>query len=267
MPGGILSHPISKIQALPYPFSVRKHFINRGLTFCISIKIVLFIVLTAPESAAQIYSQKWSAGIHTGMLVFYGDIKTNEFLPSVSGFNELRAGGGVQATYHFNPVLAIRGSLLVGRLAGANPDLDEYFTANIMDYTLQGLISLNSLFFYGYDFTPVDIYAIAGYGLVEFRTIKRRLSDDTFIRAFGYNTDGSKSPKKTRELVIPLGMKVHADLETLFGSSNTFLSNSTITFEFLLYNANTNKLDADLTVREVKDKYSYLSLGLLYYFR
>ena len=263
---GILYFPQSFKQLLLSFTPLKKLLPNRRLACYISI-IIFLTNLSPRESSAQLYNQKWSAGLHSGMLVFHGDVKTNEFLPSVSGFNELRAGGGVQATYHFNPVLALRGSLLAGKLAGANPDQDEYFTANILDYTLQGLISLNSLFFYGYDYTPVDIYAVAGYGLVEFRTIKRRLSDDSFIRAFGFNADGSRSPKKTRELVIPLGIKVHADLETFFGSSSNFLSNSIITFEFLLYNANTNKLDADLTVREVKDKYSYLSLGLLYYFR
>lgn len=233
------------------------------------ITLILIAVgtISAGSAKAQVYNRNWSAGMHSGLLVFYGDIKTNDFFPAISGFNELRAGGGVQATYHLNPLLGLRGSLLFGKLAGANPDNDEYFNANIIDYTLQAMVSLNTLVFYNYDETPFDIYAVVGYGLVEFRTIRRRLSDDSFIRAFGYSADGSKTPKKTRELVIPVGLKIHTNMENLFGMRNDFFSNSEITLEFILHNAHTNKLDADLTVREARDKYSYLALGILYYFR
>lgn len=248
-----------------YPYSIKKFiFSNQTLLFSI---VVILSNLYFPEKTihAQVFQPQWSAGIHSGLLVFYGDIKTNEFAPAIKGFNELRAGYGLQTTYSFNPILSIRGSLTKGKLAGAKPSTDEYFTANILDYSVQAMINLNGLIFYDYDYTPIDVYAAIGYGFVDFRTIKRKLSDDSFVRAFGYNPDGSKSSVKTREMAIPVGIIIHSNLEQILNSNNYFLSQTDITFEFILHNVNTNKLDADLTLREVRDKYSYLALGLIYY--
>jgi hypothetical protein len=229
----------------------------------------IFTVLLLPIISnihAQVNERNWSVGVHSGMLVFFGDVKTNDFLPATSKFNELRAGGGFHATYQLNPVLGLRGSLLSGKLAGAKPENDEYFEASFLDYTIQLMLNINTLVFYNDDNPPVDVYAILGYGLVEFRSIRRKLSDNNFIRSFGYNQDGSKSAKKTRELVLPIGLKVHSSIDNLLGIRNYYLSNTGITLEFILHNANTNKLDSDLTISETKDKYSYFALGLLYTF-
>ncbi|MBE0662148.1 MAG: hypothetical protein IH597_06745 [Bacteroidales bacterium] len=248
-----------------YPYSIKK-FILSHQTLLIYLVVVFNIPgLPGKMVNAQVFKPQWSAGIHSGLLVFYGDIKTNEFAPAIKGFNELRAGFGLQTTYSLNPMLSIRGSLTNGKLAGAKPSTDEYFIANILDYSVQALINLNGLFFYDYDYTPLDVYAIIGYGFVDFRTIKRKLSDDSFVRAFGYNPDGSKSTVITREMSIPVGVIVHSNLEQILNSNNYFLSQTDITLEFVLHNVNTNKLDADLTLREVRDKYSYFAFGLIYY--
>lgn len=248
-----------------YPYSIKKFiFRNRALIICIAF-IINNLSLPPNIIHAQVFKPQWSAGIHSGLLVFYGDIKTNEFAPAINGFNELRAGFGLQTTYTFNPILSIRGSLTKGKLAGAKPSTDEYFTANILDYSVQAMINLNGLIFYDYDYTPIDVYAAIGYGFVDFRTIKRKLSDDSFVRAFGYNPDGSKSSVKTREMTIPVGIIIHSNLEQILNSNNYLLSQTDITLEFILHNVNTNKLDADLTLREVRDKYSYFAFGLIYY--
>lgn len=252
-------------QLITYPYLAGKYFFRFNKRLAVKVFLVILLLLKTNNISAQVFTPKWSAGIHSGMLFFYGDIKTNEFLPSVSGFNELRFGTGIHANYHFNPMLAMRGSIIAGKLAGANPETDEYFEANILDYTLQAMINLNGIFFYDYDITPFDVYVIVGYGMVDFRTIKRKLSDDSFVRAFGFNADGSKSDRKTREMVIPVGFMLQSNIENLLNLNNYILSNIDLTLEFVLHNANTNKLDADLTVREVRDKYSYLALGLVYY--
>lgn len=252
-------------QLITYPYLAEKYFFRYNKHNAVKVFLAMLLLLLTINISAQVFTPKWSAGMHSGMLVFYGDIKTNEFLPSVSGFNELRFGVGIHANYHFNPMLAMRGSIIAGKLAGAKPEADEYFEANILDYTLQAMINLNGLFFYDYDITPLDVYFIIGYGLVDFRTIRRKLSDDSFIRAFGYNADGSKSDRKTREMVIPVGIMLQSNIENLLNLNNYLLSNIDLTLEFVLHNANTNKLDANLTVREVRDKYSYLALGLVYY--
>jgi hypothetical protein len=252
-------------QTFSYPYSIIKIFLrHHALLIC---NVVIFSLLYFPVSTmkAQVFEPQWSAGIHSGLLVFYGDIKTNEFAPAIKGFNELRAGIGLQTTYSLNPALSIRGSITKGKLAGAKPTTDEYFTANILDYSVQLMINLNSIIFYDYDFTPIDVYTAIGYGFVDFRTIKRKLSDDSFVRAFGYNADGSKSSAKTREMFIPVGVIIHSNLDQILNSNNYFLSQTDITLEFILNNVNTNKLDADLTIREVRDKYSYFALGLIYY--
>lgn len=261
-------HGICKLtsdkQLIIYPYSLSKYFFRFKILAVKSLILKLVLLIGISQSEAQVFTPKWSAGMHSGMLFFYGDIKTNEFLPSVSGFNELRLGTGIQTTYQLNPMFALRGSILAGKLAGAKPETDEYFTANILDYTIQAMFSMNGIFFYDYDITPLDVYALIGYGLVDFRTIKRKISDDSFIKAYGYNSDGSKSDRKTRELVIPVGVILQSNLDNLFNLSNYFLSNMDLTLEFVLHNVKTNKLDADLSVREVRDKYSYLALGLVY---
>lgn len=248
-----------------FPYSIKNYFFrHRTLIICI-VFTINNLYLPWNTIHAQVFKPQWSAGIHSGMLVFYGNIKTNEFAPAIKGFNELRAGFGLQTTYAFNPILSIRASLTNGKLAGAKPSTDEYFTANFLDYSVQAMINLNGLIFYDYNFTPIDVYAAIGYGFVDFRTIKRKLSDDSFVRAFGYNPDGSKSSVKTREMSIPAGFIIHSNLEQILNSNNYFLSKTDITLEFILHNVNTNKLDADLTLRETKDKYSYFAFGLIYY--
>lgn len=252
-------------QLVSYPYFSGKIFFRYNKHLAVNVFLAILLILKTTNISAQVFTPKWSTGIHSGMLIFYGDIKTREFLPSVSGFNELRFGVGIHANYHFNPMFAMRGSVIAGKLAGAKPEADEYFEANILDYTLQAMINMNGIFFYDYDVTPFDVYAIVGYGMVDFRTIKRKLSDDSFVRAFGYNADGSKSDRKTREMVIPVGIMLQSNVDNLLNLNNYILSNIDLTLEFVLHNANTNKLDADLTVREVRDKYSYLALGLVYY--
>jgi len=251
-------------QLFAYPYSL-KNFFSARLSMLRFATVFLLVVMFQNGIHAQLFNPRFSAGVHSGMLVFYGDIKTKEFAPSLSGFNELRFGSGLQATYDLNPILSLRGAFIAGKLAGAKPSADEYFEANILDYTLQLMVNLNSLIFYDYNITPLDVYAIIGYGMVEFRTIKRKLSDNSFVKAFGYNADGSKSDRKTREMVIPVGIMLQSNIENLLNVNNYFLSKTDLTLEFVLHNANTNKLDADLTVREVRDKYSYLAIGLVYY--
>lgn len=260
----ILLHPF-KLRHMNCAMNKKNLSVSGKAGKCFFILAVLFLPAIS-SLQAQINQRNWSVGVHSGMLVFFGDVKTNDFLPATSEFNELRAGGGFHATYQLNPVLSLRGSLLSGKLAGAKPENDEYFEASFLDYTIQLMLNLNTLVFYNDDTPPVDVYAMLGYGLVEFRSIRRNLSDNNFIRSFGYKQDGSKSAKKTRELVLPVGLKVHSSIDNLLGTRNYYLSNTRITLEFTLYNANTNKLDSDLTISETKDKYSYFALGLLYTF-
>lgn len=258
--------PSSDKQLPVYPYSIRKFFFGNSLFGAYSFVLLLNFSILVQQSYAQRNENTWWAGVHSGMLVFYGDVKTNDFFPSLSPFNELRAGAGANLSYLFNPVFGLRMSFTAGKLAGANQAADEYFKANILDYSLQGIFNLNTIFFYDYIETPVDIYAMVGYGFVEFRSIRRRLSDDGFIQAFGYAANGSKSAGKTREMMIPVGFIIQSSVNKLTRNGSNFLSNTDITLEFTLANANTNKLDANLTIREVKDKYSYFSIGLVYNF-
>jgi len=259
-----LFSPNSDKQMLSYPYSRRKNFFIRGRTQGMYLFLLLTFNILSISMYAQHIENRWEAGVHTGMLVFYGNIKTNDFLPSLSPFNELRAGAGAKLSYLLNPVFSLRASFTAGKLAGANQVINEYFKANILDYSIQGVFNLSTVFFYNYVETPINIYALVGYGFVEFRTIRRKLSDDSFIRAFGYASDGSKSSDKTRELIIPVGGIVQIEFDKLTRTRNNFLANTVIALEFTLANANTNKLDANLTLRELKDKYSYLSIGLAY---
>lgn len=259
--------PTTDKQMPVYPYSQKKYLFAKGGLRLVVLLIILVFSFISLRLTAQRNEYNWQAGINTGMLVAYSDIKTNEFFPSLSPFNELRSGAGLQLSYSFNPVFGLRAAMTAGRLAGANPDADEYFKANILDYSLQGTFNLNTIFFYDYVETPFDIYAIVGYGFVEFRSIRRKLSDDSFISAYGYAPNGSKSSDKTRELIIPVGIMLQTSVDKIARTGNEFLLNTSLAIEFTLINANTNKLDSNLSLREVKDKYSYLSIGLIYSFR
>jgi len=218
------------------------------------------------QSRGQQINGRYSVGAHFGTTVFFGDVKTNEFAPSISNPSELRFGSGVQLTYAISPYLSLRYHWLRAGLSGTNIAANEKFNASLNDHGIQALVNMTTLFFYDEDRAQIEIWGILGYGLNSFRTLRTTYNTNSFLSSFGYENQGANKSKPTTELSIPLGFSLRTRLNKFSKYySNNDLDKIEIMFDAMLFLVNTDKLDAKET-GVGKDRYSYFSLGTTYYF-
>jgi len=232
---------------------------------------ILFLFLVAycfgmSQSNAQQINGRFAVGAHLGTTVFFGDVKTNEFTPSLSNPNELRMGGGLQFTYVISPYLSLRYHWLRAGLTGANISANEQFRATLNDHGVQAMVNMTTLFFYDNDRPQIEVWGLLGYGLNSFRTLRKTYDTKDFLSSFGYEERGNKRSRPTTELSIPLGVSLRTRLNRFSRYySNNGWDKIEITVDALLFLVNTDKLDAK-EVGTGKDRYSYFSVGTSYYF-
>ncbi len=217
---------------------------------------------------AQNASDSWSINADFGSLLFYGDIKQFDYIPILKNRNELRWGTSIAINKRINYYIEFKFQLLQGELSGTKRKANRYFDATIFEYSFNGIINLNDLIFANKMTRISDnmtVYAIAGAGVVRFRSIQRKLSDNSIVKCIGYKDNGKTKKKMTAELVIPFGIGVEYKLNDLLGRyNNEFINKLNINFEATYRSAKTDKLDAEVNLGD--DQYSYISLGLTYHF-
>ena len=67
--------------------------------------IFLAFILIKQNVVAQRNDNNFIVGISEGLLLFYGDVKVNDFTPVLTDKNEFRLGTSLSASKKFNPIL------------------------------------------------------------------------------------------------------------------------------------------------------------------
>ncbi|NTW34438.1 MAG: outer membrane beta-barrel protein, partial [Bacteroidetes bacterium] len=112
----------------------------------------------------------FSAGIKAGILTFYGDVRQLKYSPD-NKYKKTNTGFGFEFTKNFNNIFGVKADFLMGGLSGSTPYMNLHFNSNIIEYSASGIINLNDLIsFYPIHDKHVNVYAMAGFGIVGFRS-------------------------------------------------------------------------------------------------
>ena len=224
----------------------------------LQVIIILLSITSLTLSAQQNDSTKikkyntWSVSASFGSMIFYGDLMNYDFYPA---FDEFKWGQNISLNKQITSVFGIQGQFLMGKLYGYKENR-RYFNANIYEYGINTTINLTNLLARNIKNKKINVYALLGIGLVDFRTYKRELGSDKFLQDYGYDEDGETKIKMTTETVIPIGGGIKYKINNKLD----------VCLEATLRNVYSDKLDADVKTNSAKDKYGYTSIGITYKF-
>jgi len=235
------------------------------LLYLLSV-LVTALLFGVTTLKGQSIDGKLGLGLQMGTSVFFGDIKKNEWWPSLANPNEIGFGIGIQSTYNFTPYFALKGSYINGNLKGVNIEKNQQFKASFNEVTLRALFNMSTIFFENPDRAWLEVYGVVGYGINSFRSVRTSLSDGRFLDAFGFASNGVTKTRTTRELSIPVGISLKSRVGYLAkGSLANDLDRLELNFDLMLHLVNTDKLDS-LESGEGRDNFTFFSVGISYYF-
>jgi hypothetical protein len=146
--------------------------------------------------------------------------------------------------------------------ATINKNATNYFHTNFIDYSGYVSVNISSLLFGPNADRRVSLSATAGYGLVQFRSALFRLSDDKYIRGWGYKGQpaaGESLPEtrdRTSEAIIPVSAIVSFKLSPKIDLG----VQQTVVF------TNTDKFDTRVSVGGSNDIYTQTQVAFTFKF-
>lgn len=185
-----------------------KMFYNRFLK---AITVFSFIMLLpivfygqSSNNTSKKFSSHWYMSGSVGINQFYGDIQDLNFLDKLS---DDKIGFGLNVGHQFTPVFGLRGNMRYGSLYSQNESKNlEMEAPKLFEYNLSGTISLiNLLSEYNAD-RKLDVYGMAGIGLINWETELR--NSNTGTKLGGNGTAGNGPSELTTEGYIPVGLGV-----------------------------------------------------------
>jgi len=215
--------------------------------------IMLFVMVSHP-----IYSQNkferlryqdeiwnlWTVEANAGLLSFYGDLSSYD----ANYFDKLKYESGqafsLNISRHFSRLLGISGQLLTGKLNGSNDNTS--FEADIVEYNLNLKLNLFNLFFPD-NKGKFGITARAGLGQFWYSSAKSVNNEG--------NNEITKHAGRVPEFTYLIGAGSFIRVIDRFG----------ISLEISVRQCQTDWLDVMKSNNDF-DYYSYMSLGITYYF-
>lgn len=238
----------------------------KKLLLCLlSVFFLASVNLQAQEEERKLEIDKFSIGLNFGSLLHYGDVKQYDYWPTPE---ERKWGFGAVINYQISPIFSVQAQGLTGNLAGIKRNFKSStgsihggnpanlkFDAEIYEGSFNATISLNRWWAPNLKANDwLNVYAVAGIGLVRFRSQLRDLRDDTFINSYGWSEQGTVEEDMTTETVVPLGLGLKIKLHDKIDFN----------LESTIRNVNTDKLDAYVRTNNSQDKYGYTSIGFTY---
>lgn len=199
----------------------------------------------------------WSITLGGGMVLAKTDVKQYDWYPASSYNNERRYGFYGALTKSITPAFAIQGQILRGNASGTERKLNQYFDADIWDFSLNAVINIRNLLSQGaIRQSKLSYFATIGGGVSQFKTKLKQLDGvqkNETIYSYGYGEFGGPN-KRTVEsfLNLGIGLKYHINKDFDLGT------------DLYLRNLNSDKLDAVVNNNE-NDKYMLIALGLTYH--
>lgn len=219
------------------------------------VLVLLTFFVSANKVAGQIYDIRdhWYLGPQIGLVSFFGDLSVHDFDPVRKLTEESDFGFGFMSGKSINRLMDARINYIHGNMKGSNPGLDMNFKSNFDEISFGLTISMRRLF-QPFKISKLDLVATAGIGYINYRSIKYRLSDGTYLSSEGYTKEKQPVGKASSSLTIPIGFELNYRL-----SQNWLASGG---FSFRLYNQ--DLLDSQVGSTGINDRYSVASFGLSY---
>ena len=222
--------------------------------------LLLFYLLQTTYSFSQDqpkhqqFTPNLQLGASWGTSIFFGDIKQNPVIPISDNMNEWRFAYGLNFNYNFSYVLNIRMQGLYGKLSGTNQEGKIWFENDYYELNFNTAIDFNNLFGKKRDDRTVSVIGIAGFGLMNYNTIVKRLGDYFVYKRVGYGYGTGIEGRQRQEFFMAgagIDFRISNRFNILFETVNKFTS--------------TDELDG-VESGKYYDLYNYTSVGLVYRF-
>jgi len=220
--------------------------------------LTLFMLVDfSSEVKAQIYNpgKHWYVGPHLGLVSFFGDLSIHDFNPVRKITDESKFGWGFLVGKGINPFLDAQFSFTKGGMKGSNPDADMKFNNSFTEMTLGPEINISQIIWPN-RISRFNLTAKAAVGMIQYRSIKNRLSDGAYLSSVGLTPDRENTGTAGSSLIFPVG----------FGLNYRLNFHWTMTSNFALRLHNKDMLDVQVGSTGISDRYSYGSLGIVYVF-
>jgi len=232
----------------------------------------------------------WAVGFTFGLTQFDGDIRQYDHYPAYqksSNFLELRSAVSLSLTKQINSFYSLNAELSSGSFSGLKRK-NEYTGYDIFDpyqnYEGNGdkfltsfkeadlILNIDMTNAMAYFFKPkktgkLSFDAKLGIGFNIYNSVRKNLFSDTYIYSFGYTDEGVNST----------GTNYGSQKKDLFGSPSETVyiygvqakyklnSRINLLLDYIVRNGKTDKWDASImSTQNLKDKFSFLSMGLAY---
>ncbi len=160
------------------------------------ISFILLLVLTSLTNlSAQVmgrmnqteHLEYWEGTVKFGPSVFMGDIKYYRIVPAKS---EWRFATGVSFGRRFSALLGLRGTALMGKLAGRQKTGDHRLESRYYEINMSGILYLDNLFGENRFDRFIQPYMVAGIGLVYYNSNLYTLAPGQLVKNSGNKTEG-----------------------------------------------------------------------------
>jgi len=238
----------------------------------------------------------WSVGLSYGVTKFVGDIGMYDHYPAqikqdqesgISYFLELKPASSLSISKKINSYYSLSTELLSGQFAGLSRH-SNYQNYTIFDplgnYENSGdkfvtsftevdlIVNLGISNIMSYFAKTRNVYAFSlegkfGIGYNKYNSVRSNLFSDAYIYSFGYadtgvNSTGTNYGSQKKDLFSSPSETVY-----IYGVQAKYRLNAKINLllDYTVRNGKTDKWDASImSAQNLKDKFSFLSLGLAY---
>lgn len=196
----------------------------------------------------------WYVTLTGGLMQFYGDVSKDVYFPGSGMKGKINPFGNFRVGYNFNQYWGLQGEFTKGSLWTQDNNSKDYFHASIMDYQIEGVANLTSLFAPKKYNKKFEMFATFGVGFMSYRSLLYN-ANDSIIGFLGYDANGDKQ-KLQHERLWSMGL----------GGKYRLTEHLDVGLEINLRYPPTDKLDVKNLVFSEYDRYSYTGLSLTYTF-
>ncbi|NTW25439.1 MAG: hypothetical protein HGA37_12135 [Lentimicrobium sp.] len=223
------------------------------LYYSLSILLVLFTITKPVYSQVYDIKDSWNFGLKIGLASFFGDLSVHDFNPVRKLTDESDFSIGFQIGKSLSSLVDLRITYHLGNMKGANPEMDMYFSNKFNEISVESAVSLSRIL-WPESVSGFNLTLNAGLGLIQYRSIKYRLSDNSYLSSEGYNPQEEPEGEASLSMVFPVGA----------GLNYTINPQWIITSDFAFRLHNKDLLDSQIGETDIDDRYSIASIGIIY---
>lgn len=219
------------------------------------LTLLLVLFVTTQPVYSQVYGirDSWNYGLKIGLASFFGDLSVHDFNPIRKITDESDFTIGFQIGKSLNASIDLKITYQHGNMKGSNPEMDMYFTNKFNEIALESAVSLSRIV-WPETRSRFNLTLNAGLGLIQYRSIKYKLSDNSYLSSEGYNPQKEPEGDASLAMVFPVGA----------GLNYTINSHWIISGDFAFRLHNKDLLDSQIGETDIDDRYSIISIGIIY---